>query len=178
MSSTRANTSTVLQRLRAARLRPTIARIGVLQVIEAAGTGRVSAEDVFRQMLLRGTRVSIGTVYRCIHQFEDSGLLLREWGANRRALYRVKPVGFDTHALRLLCRTCGRGIALTDTALHERLEHLASLQGICIANQAVTIAVDCASCANRKSGVRSNSLPARARASATVIEPGGSMAVG
>ena len=168
----------ILQRLRAAKLRPTIARIGMLQVIEAAGTSRVSAEDVFRQMLLRGTRVSIGTVYRCIHQFEDSGLLLREWDANRRALYRVKPVGFDAYALRLLCRTCGRGIALTDAVLHERLEHLASLQGICIAHQTVTIAVDCAGCADRSSGVLSNPLPARARASTTSIESGGVITAG
>ena len=54
----------VMERLRTSGIRPTIARIGVLQVIGAVAPGRICAEDVFRQMLLRGTRVSIGTVYR------------------------------------------------------------------------------------------------------------------
>ncbi len=57
--------ATVLQRLRAAGLRPTIARIGVLQVIEASGPERLSAEDVFRQMMLR-RRHREGTLDKCV----------------------------------------------------------------------------------------------------------------
>ena len=56
----------ILQRLRTAGLRPTAARIGVLQVIQAAGAAGIGADETFRQMLLRGTHVSTSTVYRII----------------------------------------------------------------------------------------------------------------
>lgn len=134
--------ATVLQRLRSARLRPTIARISVLQVIEAAGTGRVSAEDVFRRMLLRGTRVSIGTVYRCIHQFEDGGLLLREWDGNRKALYRIKPDEAAEQVLYMVCRRSGCRMRVADPLLHERLRLAAHNLGVSLVGRQVLIEVD------------------------------------
>lgn len=140
------SSTTILQRLRMAGLRLTIARIGVLQVIETSGETSISAEDVFRQMMRRGTPSSIGTVYRVIHQFEAAGLLLREWGAKRTALYRLKPEGFDDRVLRLLCRACGRDMAVADTDLHEQLERVARQQGLRLGNHPVTIELTCAGC--------------------------------
>ena len=72
------NASGVLVRLRAAGMRPTVARIGVLQALDAEVPACICAEDLHRRMVLRGTRASIGTVYRVIHQLEANGLVLRE----------------------------------------------------------------------------------------------------
>ncbi|WP_028605460.1 transcriptional repressor [Ottowia thiooxydans] len=121
---------TVLQRLRLARLRPTSARIGVLQVVEAAGLASIRAEDVFRRMLERGTPVSAGTIYRCLQKFERAGLLLREWDHSRTAHYRVKPTHDDTQVLRLICPETGRALMLADPDLYARVLNAARRQGL------------------------------------------------
>ncbi|WP_326536743.1 Fur family transcriptional regulator [Pseudorhodoferax sp.] len=135
-------TSTVLQRLRAARLQPTVARIGLLQVLEAAAPHCLSAEDLFQQMLRRGTRVSVGTVYRVVQQLHAAGLLVHEWDLQRRALYGVKPEGFDGQAVRLVCRDTGRTVTLADEELHARLLAAAARQGQDLRGQALTVVVD------------------------------------
>lgn len=132
--------NSVLRRLRAAKLRPTVARIGVLQTIEASPTP-VSAEEVFRQMLLRGTRVSMGTVYRAMHQFESDGLLLREWDRNRKALYSIKPAGLDTAALRLVCPDTGRVLVMEDAVLHAHLLSAARHHGVALEGHALSVQV-------------------------------------
>ena len=131
----------VLERLRTSGIRPTIARIGVLQVISAAAPGRISAEEVFRQMMRRGTRASVSTVYRVIHELVGHGLLLREWGAKRKALYRLKPDCFDTEPLRLVCPESGRTVVLADADLYEGLLTAARHHGIDLEGQALSIQV-------------------------------------
>ena len=54
----------VMQRLRASGLRPTVARIGVLQVLLSAAPHALSRDEIYRQLYLRGTPVSVGTVTR------------------------------------------------------------------------------------------------------------------
>lgn len=134
--------TTVLQRLRAAGLTPTIARIGMLQVLKAAAPRCLSAEDLFHQMLLRGTRVSVGTIYRVLHQLDGAGLLRREWSRQRKALYGFKPDGVDAGTVQLVCRHTGRSLALADGALHAQLIAAAACAGVDLGGQALTVTVD------------------------------------
>jgi len=135
--------SSFLQRLRATRLRPTVARIGVLQVIESAQPAGLDADAVFRRLLQRGTPASVGTVYRVIQQLQAHGLLLREWGARRKAVYRLKPAGFEQHAHRLVCRRCQHSVAFDEPQLHAALQALPALEGLRLAGP-MTIQVECA----------------------------------
>lgn len=113
-----------MQRLRAAGLRPTAARIAVLRLIEAA-KDRISAEDVFRQLPARGARASIRTVYRVIHGLEQTNTVLREWDDKGTALYSLRPTRKPAR-LRLVCGDCHHALDLLDADLHARL--LAALQ--------------------------------------------------
>ncbi|MGC3985659.1 MAG: transcriptional repressor [Pseudorhodoferax sp.] len=134
--------TTVLQRLRAARLQPTVARIGLLQVLESAAPSCLSADELFQRMLQRGTRVSVGTVYRVVQQLHAAGLLVHEWDVQRRALYGIKPEGFDAQAVRLVCRGTGRTVTLADPELHARLLAAAAAQGQDLRGQALSVVVD------------------------------------
>lgn len=131
----------VLQRLRAARLRPTIARIAILQVVEAVGPRAVSAEDVFQRTATRGTQTSLGTIYRVLQQLQERGLLLREWDAGRRMLYRLKPDGAQDQSLYLVCRRSGRHTRVIDPVLHERLQAAVGNLGLSLAGRQVCIEV-------------------------------------
>lgn len=76
----------VIVRLRNARLRLSTARIGVMQVLQVAEPEPRGAEDVHRRMSERGTRTSLGTVYRATKDLAVHGLLLREWSHRRKAV--------------------------------------------------------------------------------------------
>lgn len=140
----------LLQRLRSAKLRPTIGRIGVMQVLQAAGGVALSAEDVFRRLMERGTQSSIGTVYRTVQQCEAAGLLLREWDDQRRSLYRIKPSGFGGRAMYLVCRVCERSFAVDDVPLAEHLARVMQQAGVRSADETVTIELTCGDCAQTR----------------------------
>lgn len=65
----------VLQHLRRAGQRPTVARIAILQVVQAAPAPGIGADDAYLRLLERGTRVSLSTVYRTFAQLQAAGLL-------------------------------------------------------------------------------------------------------
>lgn len=131
--------TSVLRWLRRAGLRPSTARIGVLQVLEAAAPHSLRAEEIYRQMALRGTPTSIGTIYRALHDFEARGLLLRGWDGNRTAHYRVKPARADACPLRLMCPDSGRVVALDEPGLHAGLLEAARRAGVALDGLALSV---------------------------------------
>ncbi|THF61237.1 Fur family transcriptional regulator [Pseudothauera rhizosphaerae] len=122
-------TLSVFERLRAARLRPTQARVSILQWV-AVEAHPVTAEDVFRNLAEGGMAVSMGTTYRVLGEFVSAGLLAREWvpgNSGPRAAYSVphRHVA-EAHAAthRLVCRSCRRSVGFQDGELMERLRKL------------------------------------------------------
>lgn len=114
------------ERLRTAHLRPTATRTSILQVVEALPRP-VTVGTVFKEMLDRGTAVSMGTVYRVLGDFASAGLLVREWVpgiAVPKAAYSLLESGAvnglaPTH--RFVCRRCGHSTAFRDVELLEEL---------------------------------------------------------
>lgn len=66
----------VAARLRQAGLRTTRQRLTLAEILFADGCDRhVTAESLFAAAAARGTRLSLATVYNCLHQFTNAGLL-------------------------------------------------------------------------------------------------------
>ncbi len=137
----------VLQRLRTAGLRPTTARIGVLQVIQSAGSAGIAADDVFHQMLLRGTRVSTSTVYRIIQELQNLGVLLHDRSSHRHAAYRLRPVASPLSTeVRVACRRCDRSAMVPGAQLRTELELCATERGLRPVTAGLVLQVDCLGC--------------------------------
>lgn len=135
--------NTLLQSLRTAGVRPTAARIGVLQVIELAGSAGISADDVFRQMLERGTHVSTSTVYRIVQNLQSLGLLFCD-RRDRHTLYRLRQSLLPpTTEVRLTCRQCGRSVLLPGEELRSELEVRAAEKGLRPFVADLVLQVDC-----------------------------------
>ncbi len=122
--------TTVLQQLRTAGLRPTVARIGILQVLGASAPQAICAETVFHSMRQRGIQTSMGTIYRGIHLLQEHGLVLRAWSEERKALYRLKPAEQAAQPLRLVCCASGKSVLLYDERLHQYLADMAEREGL------------------------------------------------
>jgi Fur family iron response transcriptional regulator len=65
----------VLDRLRAAGLRPTRQRLALARLLFDAGDRHVTAEQLLGEASLAGVRVSMATIYNTLHQFTRAGLL-------------------------------------------------------------------------------------------------------
>lgn len=137
----------LIQLLRSAKLRPTVGRVNVMRVLETAGDQPLSADDVFRCLMIQGEQCNLGSVYRTLQQCEAAGMLLREWDAQRRSLYRIKPAGGDSRAVCLVCRSCARSFALDDTLLYEHLARVMQQHAVRVADQPVQVEITCAGCA-------------------------------
>ena len=74
MSNSRPFTG-VIDRLRAAGLRPTRQRIALAKLLFDGGDRHVTAEDLHGEAQTHNFRVSLATVYNTLHQFTATGLM-------------------------------------------------------------------------------------------------------
>ena len=65
----------VLERLKAAGLRPTRQRLALAKLLLESGPRHVTAEELFHEARTAGIRLSLATVYNTLHQFTSVGLL-------------------------------------------------------------------------------------------------------
>lgn len=65
----------VLDRLKAAGLRPTRQRLALAKELLEKGPRHVTAEELFHEARSAGIPVSLATVYNTLHQFTSVGLL-------------------------------------------------------------------------------------------------------
>jgi len=61
--------------LRAAGLRTTRQRLVLAEILFDRGHCHVTAESLYNEAAERGSRLSLATVYNCLHQFTAAGLL-------------------------------------------------------------------------------------------------------
>nr|WP_312989935.1 transcriptional repressor [Comamonas koreensis] len=148
--------ATILKRLREAKLRPTVARIGVIQIFKAAGSGAIGADDVYRSLARRGTRSSMGTVYRILSQCTNAGILLREWDGKRTALYRLKPLDDEEPTLSLSCRRCGHQMVVDDAVLLEYVVRIAKREGVSVGAGQINIELPCGQCSRVRATTNSD----------------------
>lgn len=139
----------VFERLRAVRLRPTSARICILQVLGATERQALNAEGIYQQLLHIGIAVSLGTIYRVLKEMELAGLLLREREASasgNKARYLIKPDQAETDSCYLVCRVCERSVLVQDAPLVEQLRLAAQSHGMEIGAQVISVQMRCSQC--------------------------------
>ena len=67
--------SRVLDRLKAAKLRPTRQRLALAKLLLENEHRHITAEELFHEARAVGINVSLATVYNALHQFTSAGLL-------------------------------------------------------------------------------------------------------
>ena len=147
----------IFERLRAARLRPTSARICILQMLDASARAALNAETIYQQLTQMGIAISLGTIYRVLKEMEQTGLLLREREASasgNKARYLIRPEQAEADSCYLVCRVCERSVLAQDGALIEHLRQVAALHGMEIGARVLSVQMRCASCAEDVPGRR------------------------
>jgi len=131
-------------------LKATVPRLKILDIFQRSKQTHMSAEDVFRLLILENFDIGLATVYRVLTQFEQAGLLSRSQFEGGKALYELNDGQHHDH---LVCLDCGHVEEFFDTEIENRQHAIAHQLGFEIADHALSLYATCRKnpCPNRPS---------------------------
>ena len=121
-------------------LKATVPRLKILDIFQRSKQSHMSAEDVFRVLILENFDIGLATVYRVLTQFEQAGLLSRSQFEGGKALYELNDGQHHDH---LVCLDCGHVEEFFDTEIENRQHAIARQLGFEIADHALSLYATC-----------------------------------
>jgi Fur family ferric uptake transcriptional regulator len=111
----------MLQRddLKRAGLKVTLPRLKILEIMERSQTRHLSAEDLYKELLVVGEDIGLATVYRVLTQFESAGLVTRHHFEGGHAVFELDEGKHHDH---MVCVASGKVIEFTNDDI-ERLQN-------------------------------------------------------
>ena len=76
--------------LRKAGLKITVPRMRILELLEHAGGKHLTAEDIYRELVMHDADIGLATVYRVLTQFEAAGLVIKHNFEGGHAVYELE----------------------------------------------------------------------------------------
>ncbi len=129
-------------------LKATLPRLKILEIFQKGEQRHMTAEDVFRVLLLDRSDVGLATVYRVLTQFEQAGILSRSHFESGKAVFELNEGQHHDH---LVCLDCGRVEEFFDAEIEKRQHSVAKAKGFAIADHALSLYANCTktACPNR-----------------------------
>ncbi|MDA7729853.1 ferric iron uptake transcriptional regulator [Gammaproteobacteria bacterium] len=110
--------------LQKAGLKATLPRIKILEVLDAKG--HLSAEDIYKELILMDEDVGLATIYRVLTQFEAAGIVIKHNFEEAHAVYEIVS---DEHHDHMVCIESGKIIEFHDEVIEQRQAEIASQHG-------------------------------------------------
>ncbi len=134
--------------LKASGLKATLPRLKILDIFQNSAVRHLSAEDVYKILLMENMDVGLATVYRVLMQFEQAGLLHRNHFEIGKAVFELNEGSHHDH---LVCLDCGRVEEFFDEEIESRQQKIALERGFNIAEHALALYGHCTkeNCAHR-----------------------------
>jgi len=132
-------------------LKATLPRIKILEIFQKTTQRHMTAEDVYKALLVEGADIGLATVYRVLTQFEQAGLLSRNHFESGKAVFELNQGHHHDH---LVCLQCGRVEEFYDAGIEKRQTAVASERGFRITEHALYLYAECVKprCPYRKTG--------------------------
>ena len=145
---------TNIDELKSTGLKATLPRLKILEIFQKGDQRHMTAEDVFRVLLLERSDIGLATVYRVLTQFEQAGILIRSHFESGKSVYEINEGQHHDH---LVCLDCGKVEEFFDAEIEKRQQAVAKAKGFAIADHALSLYANCTkdACPNR-------SIPQRA----------------
>ena len=129
-----------LQSLKDSGLKATLPRRKILELFESSKVRHLSAEDVYRALVVEGIDVGLATVYRVLTQFEQAGILQRHHFESGKAVFELNEGSHHDH---LVCIQCGRVEEFYDAEIEKRQVRVATQRGFAIREHSLQLYADC-----------------------------------
>ena len=129
-----------IEEIKSTGLKATLPRLKILEIFQGGKQRHMSAEDVFRQLMLEGSDIGLATVYRVLTQFEQAGLLSRNSFDNGKAVYELNQGEHHDH---LVCLDCGHVEEFFDPKIEQRQNAIAQERGYELSDHALSLYAHC-----------------------------------
>ena len=131
---------TNIEELKSTGLKATIPRLKILEVFQRSSQRHMSAEDVFKVLLLENSDVGLATVYRVLTQFEQASILSRSQFEGGKSVYELNEGQHHDH---LVCLDCGKVEEFYDPEIESRQQAVAQAKGFTITDHALSLYAHC-----------------------------------
>ena len=131
---------TNIEELKSTGLKATIPRLKIMEVFQRSSQRHMSAEDVFRVLLLENSDVGLATVYRVLTQFEQASILSRSQFEGGKSVYELNEGQHHDH---LVCLDCGKVEEFYDPEIEQRQQAVAQAKGFTITDHALSLYARC-----------------------------------
>ncbi len=129
--------------LKATGLKATLPRLKILDIFQKNADRHLSAEDVYRLLLSENLEIGLATVYRVLTQFEQAGILSRNYFESGKAVFELNEGNHHDH---LVCVDCGRVEEFRDDVIEKRQHEVAAMHGFEIVDHTLAIYGRCEKC--------------------------------
>lgn len=134
--------------LKASGLKATQPRLKILEVFQQNPSRHFSAEDIYRLLITDNLEIGLATVYRVLAQFEQAGLLTRNFFEAGKAVYELNEGAHHDH---IVCLKCGRVEEFHDSQIEKRQHAIARQYGFKMVDHTLALYGYCEpNCSNPK----------------------------
>ncbi len=126
--------------LKATGLKATLPRLKILEIFQKNPVRHLSAEDIYRLLLSENLEIGLATVYRVLTQFEQAGILSRNYFEIGKAVFELNE---GTHHDHMVCIDCGRVEEFQDDEIEKRQYEIAEKHGFEIVDHTLAIYGHC-----------------------------------
>ena len=124
--------------LRKAGLKVTLPRLKILEIFERSAQRHLSAEDMYKELLLSGDDIGLATVYRVLTQFESAGLVARH---NFEGGHSVFELDDGKHHDHMVCIETGDVIEFFNEEIEDLQREMANKHGYEILDHSLVLYV-------------------------------------
>ena len=124
-------------------LKATLPRLKILEIFQKGELRHMTAEDVFRVLLLEHSDIGLATVYRVLTQFEQAGILSRSHFESGKSVYELNEGHHHDHFVRT---SCGKVEEFYDAEIEQRQQIVAKAMGWTVHEHAMSLYGLCAEC--------------------------------
>ena len=124
--------------LRKAGLKVTLPRLKILEIFERSAQRHLSAEDMYKELLLSGDDIGLATVYRVLTQFESAGLVARH---NFEGGHSVFELDDGKHHDHMVCIETGDVIEFFNEEIEDLQRKMANKHGYEILDHSLVLYV-------------------------------------
>jgi Fur family transcriptional regulator, ferric uptake regulator len=121
-------------------LKATLPRLKILEVFQNGKQRHMSAEDVFKLLIIEDIDIGLATVYRVLTQFEQAGILKRSNFESGKAVFELEQGAHHDH---LVCLQCGRVVEFMDSEIEKRQQKIAKDHGFSLQDHALSLYGNC-----------------------------------
>ena len=114
------------QELRKAGLKITLPRLKILEIFENTQHRHLSAEDIYKELLVSNEDIGLATVYRVLTQFESAGLVTRH---NFEGGHSVFELDDGEHHDHMVCVESGTVVEFLNEEIEQLQRKMAAKHG-------------------------------------------------